>query len=216
MKWSRIQAATLWVKLLPLYPMARKGGGVWQSPTPTERGPDGGYCACHQPVTGSGWLVRVGLPVRPRYKRVQNRCPRSGICMPPPAVGGGRRVVQHPQLALREDRRTQAAWPINTRPRDPVGPAGPGLVRADFLHENLQPPRGRGGAGWFQHPQLTLRDESASPSPWSAPPVPFPYDSRPPQVQSGQCGSPQAGLPWCFARKILRIFRFVGSAPPAQ
>jgi len=35
------------------------------------------------------------------------------------------------------------------------------------------PPRGRGGAGWFQHPQLALRDKSV-PTPWSAPPVPPP------------------------------------------
>lgn len=38
----------------------------------------------------------------------------------------------------------------------------------------------------------------------------------PPQAHSGQCGSPQAGPGYALPRKMLRIFRFDGPAPPAQ
>ena len=92
-------------------------------------------------------------------------------------------MVQRPQLALRE------------RPGPKVGPKGSISVRAVVLKRICIPPRGRGGAGWFQHPQLALRDESVlhPPPPICPPRIPPPYDSRPPQAQSGQCGSPQAG-----------------------
>ena len=81
-------------------------------------------------------------------------------------------------------------------PAPKMGPKGSISVRAVVLKRICIPPRGRGGAGWFQHPQLALRDESGAPSPpLTCPPriPPPPYDSRPPQAQSGQCGSPQAG-----------------------
>ena len=108
---------------------------------------------------------------------------QSRICTPSPRQGGA------------------AGWSSARSSRcgkDPgpkMGPKGSISVRAVVLKRICIPPRGRGGAGWFQHPQLALRDESVlHPPPSIGPPrIPPPYDSRPPQAQSGQCGSPQAG-----------------------
>ena len=73
---------------------------------------------------------------------------QSRICTPSPRQGGA------------------AGWSSARSSRcgkDPgpkVGPKGSISVRAVVLKRICIPPRGRGGAGWFQHPQLALRDES--------------------------------------------------------
>ncbi len=72
------------------------------------------------------------------------------------------------------------------------------------------PPRGRGGAGWFQHPQLALWD---MPSPFPpSPPVRLPFPRRPIVVNA----VPHKQASGTLCSKTLRIFRSVGPAPPAQ
>ena len=180
---------------------------------------------------------------RPNFQRKYIPPPQSGtkvvrpgpsrhsqgrICMPSRGRGGAG------WSSTRSSRCEKDPGPRQT------GPAGSTLVRAVVPKRICIPPPGRGGAGRFQHPQVTLRDESVAPSPtpnMSAPyfpprtipvrgggrtiPVrggafPSPYDSRPPQFQRGQFGSPQAGPGYRWLERYSESFDSSGQLPSTQ
>ena len=106
-------------------------------------------------------------------------------------------------------------------PGPKVGPKGSISVRAVVLKRICIPPRGRGGAGWFQHQQLALRVQCGT-SPCS---IPHPNMSAPypPPVRLPSPAGPEWPMRFPTSRprlplasNRLRICRFAGSAPPAR
>ena len=103
-------------------------------------------------------------------------------------------------------------------PGPKVGPKGSISVRAVVLKRICIPPRGRGGAGWFQHPQLALRDESVlhPPPPICPPRIPPPVRLPSPAGPEWPMRFPTSRPRLPLASNRLRICRFAGSAPPAR